>query len=98
MAVPGSTGAACVPKPSPGSSAVDGATARAARHFPGTAISAVLRWIRSWLRRPVERRALANLSDHYLRDIGLTAADVEAERHLLSLRQPIETIRLRDRL
>jgi uncharacterized protein YjiS (DUF1127 family) len=32
-----------------------------------------------WRQRARERRALENLSDHMLRDIGLTRADVMAE-------------------
>jgi uncharacterized protein YjiS (DUF1127 family) len=33
----------------------------------------------SWLERVHQRRHLAQLSDHMLKDIGLTRADVEAE-------------------
>lgn len=54
--------------------------------------------LQAWFRRPAERRVLASLNDHYLRDIGLTAADVEAERHRLSLGQSIESIRHRGHL
>jgi uncharacterized protein YjiS (DUF1127 family) len=33
----------------------------------------------SWLERVHQRRQLAQLSDHMLKDIGLTRVDVEAE-------------------
>ena len=33
----------------------------------------------SWLERVHQRRHLAQLSDHMLKDIGLTRVDVEAE-------------------
>lgn len=78
-----------------GTSPEDRAAVRSIRHFPRMIFVAGLVRLRAWFRRPVERRVLASLNDHYLRDIGLTAVDVEAERYLLSIGQSIESIRQR---
>lgn len=81
-----------------GSSQADCAAGRSAWRFPRMFFAAGLVRIRVWLRRPAERRMLASLSDRHLRDIGLTPADVEAERHHLGIGQSIESIRYREHL
>jgi uncharacterized protein YjiS (DUF1127 family) len=43
------------------------------------AIGRILHTLRVWSKRAESRRAHAMLSDHLLRDIGLTPADVERE-------------------
>lgn len=81
-----------------GTSSADRAAVRSVWRSPRSALAAGLVRLRAWVRRPAERRALASLSDRYLRDIGLTPADVEAERHHLGLGQSIESIRYREHL
>ena len=45
-----------------------------------TQLLSPLKWISRRVRRPTQPSA-AQLSDRYLRDIGLTSADFAAERH-----------------
>jgi uncharacterized protein YjiS (DUF1127 family) len=49
---------------------------RAASRAPWTEISELLL---TWFERARERRQLGQLSDHMLKDIGLSRADVESE-------------------
>lgn len=49
------------------------------RAAPFAAMRHVLRVLSAWQRRFVDRRTLAELDDHMLRDIGLTRADLEME-------------------
>ena len=42
-------------------------------------VAAAYEQVLSWLERVRQRRHLAQLSDHMLKDIGLTRVDVEAE-------------------
>lgn len=67
--------------------------ASVAQHPPALGAAGALRWVRaglrlleraadlvlSWQERAQQRRQLETLSDHMLRDIGLTRADVVAE-------------------
>ena len=53
--------------------------ARPAGAVPGSRLVQVYEQVLSWLERMHQRRQLAQLSDHMLKDIGLTRADVEAE-------------------
>jgi len=66
--------------------------------FPRLILAACLARFRIWSENRAARRALAVLSDRYLRDIGLSAADVDAERRRLSLGTSIELLRLRSHL
>jgi uncharacterized protein YjiS (DUF1127 family) len=56
---------------------------RLGRRRRGAALGAVLRGLvdrnRTWRERARQRRHLAGLNDHILRDIGLTRGDVMAE-------------------
>lgn len=54
---------------------------RGANQKPGFAvrIGALLDTVAKWQERRRQRLALATLDDHMLRDIGVSAADVEAE-------------------
>ena len=76
----------------------ESAIVQTAGRFSRRIYAAGLVWLRAWLRRPAERRVLAGLSDHCLRDIGLSAGDVAAERNRLSLSQSIDSIRHRGHL
>ena len=46
---------------------------------PWTSAAAVIEDVLAWFERVRQRRQLGELSDHMLKDIGLTRADVEAE-------------------
>lgn len=46
---------------------------------PGAALRAVVDRFRTWRERARQRRHLAGLTDHMLRDIGLVRGDVMAE-------------------
>jgi uncharacterized protein YjiS (DUF1127 family) len=46
---------------------------------PWTSAAAVIEGVLGWLERARQRRHLSELSDHMLKDIGLSRADVEAE-------------------
>ncbi len=48
-------------------------------HLRPAAGGAWLRLIGTWMERRRQRRALAELDDHQLRDIGLTRAEARAE-------------------
>jgi uncharacterized protein YjiS (DUF1127 family) len=51
---------------------------RRSRHqTPATRI--ILAWVRRCLKRAAERRALAQLNDWQLKDIGISRADAEGE-------------------
>lgn len=76
----------------------ESAIVQTAVHFSRRIFAAGLVQLRAWLSRPAERRLLASLSDHCLRDIGLSAEDVAEERNRLSLGQSIESIRHRGHL
>lgn len=52
---------------------------RAAVVVPGGRLAQAYDQVLSWLERARQRRQLAELGDHMLKDIGLTRADVEAE-------------------
>ena len=54
--------------------------ARPADRVAGDRLVQAYEQVLSWLERVHQRRHLAQLSDHMLKDIGLTRADVEAER------------------
>ena len=47
--------------------------------MPGGRLAQAYEQIMSWLERARQRRQLAQLGDHMLKDIGLTRADVDAE-------------------
>ncbi|HVO04770.1 MAG TPA: DUF1127 domain-containing protein [Candidatus Cybelea sp.] len=47
--------------------------------FPLSVVSILLEFVAVWQDRRHQRHALARLDDRMLHDIGLTAADVEAE-------------------
>ena len=53
----------------------------AARPAPRRPLLAALEIIERWAERHQERRALLGLSDHSLKDIGLSAADAWQEGH-----------------
>ena len=53
--------------------------ARPAERVAGDRLVQAYEQVLSWLERVHQRRHLAQLSDHMLKDIGLTRADVEAE-------------------
>jgi uncharacterized protein YjiS (DUF1127 family) len=53
--------------------------ARSAERVAGDRLVQAYEQVLSWLERVHQRRHLAQLSDHMLKDIGLTRADVEAE-------------------
>jgi uncharacterized protein YjiS (DUF1127 family) len=53
--------------------------ARSAERVAGDRLVQAYERVLSWLERVHQRRHLAQLSDHMLKDIGLTRADVEAE-------------------
>jgi uncharacterized protein YjiS (DUF1127 family) len=53
--------------------------ARSAERVAGDRLVQAYEQVLSWLERVHQRRQLAQLSDHMLKDIGLTRADVEAE-------------------
>ena len=53
--------------------------ARPAAVVPGGRLAGAYEQILSWLERARQRRQLAQLGDHMLKDIGLSRADVEAE-------------------
>jgi uncharacterized protein YjiS (DUF1127 family) len=53
--------------------------ARPAERVAGDRLVQAYEQVLSWLERVHQRRQLAQLSDHMLKDIGLTRADVEAE-------------------
>ncbi len=76
----------------------ESAIVQTAGHLARRIYAAGLVQLPAWLRRPAELRALASLSGHYLRDVGLSAADVAEERNRLSLGQSIESIRHRGHL
>ena len=76
----------------------ESAIVKTAGHLARRIYAAGLVRLRAWLRRPAELRALAGLSGHYLRDIGLSAEDVAEQRNRLSLGQEIESIRHRGHL
>ena len=46
---------------------------------PWTSAAVVIEDVLAWVERARQRRQLGELSDHMLKDIGLTRADVEAE-------------------
>ena len=46
---------------------------------PLTSAAAVVEGVLDWFERARQRRRLGELSDHMLKDIGLSRADVEAE-------------------
>ena len=49
------------------------------RAAPSTSAAAVIEGVLAWVERARQRRHLGELSDHMLKDIGLSRADVEAE-------------------
>jgi uncharacterized protein YjiS (DUF1127 family) len=53
--------------------------ARSAERVAGDLLVQAYERVLSWLDRVHQRRHLAQLSDHMLKDVGLTRADVEAE-------------------
>jgi uncharacterized protein YjiS (DUF1127 family) len=53
--------------------------ARSTERVAGDRLVQAYEQVLSWLERVHQRRHLAQLSDHMLKDIGLTRADVEAE-------------------
>jgi uncharacterized protein YjiS (DUF1127 family) len=53
--------------------------ARPAERVAGDRLVQAYEQVLSWLERVHQRRQLAQLSDHMLKDIGLSRADVEAE-------------------
>ena len=53
--------------------------ARPAERVAGDRLVQAYEQVLSWLERVNQRRHLAQLSDHMLKDIGLTRVDVEAE-------------------
>jgi uncharacterized protein YjiS (DUF1127 family) len=53
--------------------------ARSTERGAGDRLVQAYEQVLSWLERVHQRRHLAQLSDHMLKDIGLTRADVEAE-------------------
>ena len=53
--------------------------ARSTERVVGDRLVQAYEQVLSWLERVHQRRQLAQLSDHMLKDIGLTRADVEAE-------------------
>ena len=53
--------------------------ARSAERVAGDRLVQAYEQVLSWLERVHQRRHLAQLSDHMLKDIGLTRVDVEAE-------------------
>ncbi|HLJ54888.1 MAG TPA: DUF1127 domain-containing protein [Chthonomonadaceae bacterium] len=60
----------------------DNALRRARRHAPldvriWRPHEALARWMECWRKRVRDRRLLASLDDHALRDLGLQRADVE---------------------
>jgi uncharacterized protein YjiS (DUF1127 family) len=52
---------------------------RPAERVAGARLVQAYEQVLSWLERVHQRRHLAQLSDHMLKDIGLTRGDVEAE-------------------
>jgi uncharacterized protein YjiS (DUF1127 family) len=46
---------------------------------PLTSLAMVVEGVLGWFERTRQRRQLSELSDHMLKDIGLSRADVEAE-------------------
>jgi uncharacterized protein YjiS (DUF1127 family) len=46
---------------------------------PVTSLAVVVEGVLAWFERTRQRRQLSELSDHMLKDIGLTRVDVEAE-------------------
>lgn len=76
----------------------ESAIVQTAGRFSRRIYAAGLVQLRAWLRSPAERRLLASLSDHCLRDIGLSAEDVAEQRNRLSMGQDIESIRHRGHL
>ena len=46
---------------------------------PLTSVAATVEAVLDWFERTRQRRQLSELSDHMLKDIGLSRADVEAE-------------------
>ena len=46
---------------------------------PWTSAAVVIEDVLAWFERARQRRQLGELSDHMLKDIGLSRADVEAE-------------------
>jgi uncharacterized protein YjiS (DUF1127 family) len=46
---------------------------------PLTSLAVVVEGVLGWFERTRQRRQLSELSDHMLKDIGLSRADVEAE-------------------
>ncbi len=76
----------------------ESAIVQTAGHLARRIYAAGMVQLRAWLRHPAERRVLAGLSDHCLRDIGLSAEDVAEERNRLSMGQSIESIRHRGHL
>ena len=46
---------------------------------PLTSLAVVVEGVLAWFERTRQRRQLSELSDHMLKDIGLSRADVEAE-------------------
>jgi uncharacterized protein YjiS (DUF1127 family) len=59
------------------------------RRPEGGALAGLLALVRRWRRARRDRRELASLSDHMLRDIGLSRADVEREA-LRPFWQPVD--------
>jgi uncharacterized protein YjiS (DUF1127 family) len=53
--------------------------ARSGERVAGDRLVQAYEQVLGWLERVHQRRHLAQLSDHMLKDIGLTRADVEAE-------------------
>ena len=53
--------------------------ARPAERVAGDRLVQAYEQVLSWLERVHQRRQLAQLSDHMLKDIGLSRADVEVE-------------------
>jgi uncharacterized protein YjiS (DUF1127 family) len=53
--------------------------ARPAERIAGDRLVQAYEQVMSWLERVRQRRQLAQLSDHMLKDIGLSRADVEVE-------------------
>ena len=49
------------------------------RAAPSSSAAAVVEGALAWIERARQRRHLSELSDHMLKDIGLSRADVEAE-------------------
>ena len=74
------------------------ADARTGWDFPRIVLAEGLARLRVWAGNRAARRELATLSDRHLRDIGLRAADVDAERRRLALGTSIESLRLRSHL